>query len=129
MDSNSFSRRTFLAKSALFAPLTIVPRSVLGGVGHTPPSEKLNIAGVGIGGQGASDLRSLASQNIVALCDVDWGKAKRTFETYPKAVRYRDYRVMLEKQKDIEAVVVATPDHTHAVISMEAIRHGKQGSP
>lgn len=125
MDGKTLSRRSFLAKSALFAPLTIVPRHVLGGVGHTPPSEKLNIAGVGIGGQGASDLRHLASQNIVALCDVDWGKAKRTFGAYPQASRYRDYRVMLDKQKDIEAVVVATPDHTHAIISMEAIRHGK----
>jgi len=78
-------RRQFLELVSAVATLTIVPRHVLGGQGHTPPSEKLNIAGVGVGGQGAGDLREMASENIVALCDVDWQKAARTFQTYPKA--------------------------------------------
>lgn len=102
----------------------IVPRHVLGR-GLTPPSDKLNIAGIGIGGMGAGDLREMAGENIVALCDVDWNYAAKTFDEYPGAKRYKDFRVMLEKQKDIDAVVVATPDHTHALISMAAIKSGK----
>ena len=104
---------------------TIVPRHVLGGAGNTPPSEKLNIAGVGVGGQGAVDLSQMESENIVALCDVDDNYAAKTYNTYPKAKRYRDFRVMLEEQKDIDAVVVATPDHTHALVAMAAIEAGK----
>jgi len=88
-------------------------------------NEKLNIAGIGVGGQGAWDLNELAGENIVALCDVDFGYAAKTFEKYPNAKKYKDYREMLDKQKDIDAVVVATPDHTHAIISMAAMRMGK----
>jgi predicted dehydrogenase len=98
---------------------------VLGGPRNIPPSEKLNIAGIGVGGMGGSNLRQLGSENIVALCDVDHNYAAGTFKRYPKAKVYTDYRKMLEKQKDIDAVVIATPDHTHAVISMEAMRRGK----
>jgi predicted dehydrogenase len=98
---------------------------VLGGAGRTTPSEKLNIAGIGIGGQGAHDLQSVNSENIVALCDVDWDYAAKVFKTYPKAKRYRDFRIMLENEKGIDAVVVGTPDHTHAVVSMMAIKMGK----
>jgi len=109
----------------------------LGGPGHTPPSEKLNIAGVGVGGMGASNIDALArysdkdgvvtmpGENIVALCDVDDDYAAKIFERYPKAKKYRDFRKMLEKQKDIDAVVVATPDHTHAVVAMAAMQMGK----
>jgi predicted dehydrogenase len=96
--------------------------------GSTPPSEKLNIAGIGFGGKGFSDLTSVeADANIVALCDVDWGlgQVRRAFERWPKAKRFKDYRIMLDEQKDIDAVIVATPDHTHAVISMAAIKRGK----
>jgi predicted dehydrogenase len=118
------SRRSLLGAGAAVA-FTIVPRHVLGGAGHVPPSEKLNIAGVGVGGQGAGDLREMGSGNIVALCDVDWTRAAETFKQYPKARQYRDFRVMLEKEKNIDAVVVATPDHTHAVASMMAIKLGK----
>ena len=89
------------------------------------PNEKLNIAGIGVGGQGGNDIDNLKSENIVALCDVDDAHAARTFARYPKAKTYRDYRVMLEKQKDIDAVVVGTPDHLHAVVSMAAIQLGK----
>ena len=124
--NKKISRRDFMGGAATAAmAFTIVPRHVLGGPGHTPPSEKLNIAGVGVGGMGGSDLQSLASENIVALCDVHDSYAAKTFKTYPKAKVYKDYRKMLDKQKDIEAVVVATPDHTHACIAMAAIKAGQ----
>lgn len=122
---NMVSRRDFLKRAGAVAPFMIVPRHVLGGKGETPPSEKLNIAFVGAGGRGASSLRELDDQNIVALCDVDDAKAAGSFKRHPKAKRYRDFRVMLDKQKDIDAVVVSTPDHTHAVASMMAIKMGK----
>jgi predicted dehydrogenase len=102
----------------------IVPRHVLGR-GQTPPSEKLNIAGIGVGGMGAANLHELESENIVALCDVDQTYAAETIKRYPNARFYADYRIMLEKQKDIDAVVIATPDHTHAVITKAAMGAGK----
>ncbi|UCC21504.1 MAG: Gfo/Idh/MocA family oxidoreductase [Planctomycetota bacterium] len=124
--TKKISRRGFMQGAAGAAmAFTIVPRHVLGGPGNTPPSEKLNIAGVGVGGMGASDVQNCATENIVALCDVHDSYAAKTFKTYPKAKVYKDYRRMLDKQKDIEAVVVATPDHTHACIAMAAIRAGK----
>ena len=120
------SRRDFMGASVAAAAFTIVPRHVLGGSGNTAPSEKLNIAGIGVGGQGAGDLGNVSSENIVALCDVDWRHAAGTFKRYPKARQYRDFRKMLDKEnKNIDAVVVATPDHTHAVASMMAIKMGK----
>ena len=120
------SRRDFMGTAAAVTAFTIVPRSVLGGRRHVAPSEKLNIAGIGIGGQGGSDLRAVSSQNIVALCDVDWGYAGRMFRRYPDAKKYKDFRIMLDKEdKNIDAVVVATPDHVHAVASMAAIKRGK----
>jgi hypothetical protein len=120
------NRRTFFNGSvAAASSFIILPRHVLGGQGHTAPSDKLNIAGIGIGGMGSADLQDMRTENIVALCDVDWRYAAQTFEAFPDAARYKDYRVMLDKQKDIDAVVVATPDHTHAVISMAAIKMGK----
>ena len=120
------SRRQF-AKGAIYAgaAFSVVPRHVLGGPAHTPPSEKLNIAGIGVGGRGADDLRGVESENIVALCDVDWQHAAATFKRYPSAKRYRDFRKMLDQEQDIDAVVIATPDHTHAVASMAAIKRGK----
>ncbi len=124
--ANGLSRRRFLAASAGLGSATIVPRHVLGGVGHVPPSAKLNIAGIGIAGQGAGDLQNVSSENIVALCDVDRAHAAATFKRYPKASAYADFRVMLEKEdKHIDAVVIATPDHTHAVATMAAIEMGK----
>ena len=125
MSNQHISRRGFLAATATTAAVTIVPRHVLGGPRNIPPSEKLNIAGIGIGGMGKNNLRQLESENIVALCDVDRNYAAGTFKRYPKAKVYTDFRKMLDKQKDIDAVVIATPDHTHAVISMEAMRRGK----
>jgi len=120
------SRRDFLRGSAAATAFTIIPRSALGGSRHIPPSEKLNIAGIGIGGRGAGDLDALSSENIVALCDVDQKYAAATFKRYPKAKKYRDFRRMLDKEdRNIDAVVIATPDHTHAVIAMKAIKMGK----
>ncbi|MHC4497820.1 MAG: Gfo/Idh/MocA family protein [Planctomycetota bacterium] len=119
------SRRQFMSGAAAVAAFTIVPRHVLGGGQYTPPSDKLNIAGIGVGGKGAGDIGAVESENIVALCDVDDDRAGKTFEKYPSAKRYRDFRKMLEKEKNIDAVVVATPDHTHAVASMMAIKMGR----
>ena len=124
--SNKTSRRSFLVQSgAVAAALTIVPRHVLGADGQQTPNSKLNIGVIGSGGRGADDLQELKSENIVALCDVDWDRAAKTFERFPKAVKYRDFRVMLDKEKGIDAVLVATPDHTHAIASMAAIKLGK----
>ncbi len=127
--TESLARRDFVKSAAgivgAVASLTIVPRHVLGGPRQIPPSEKMNIAGIGIGGMGAGNLRQLEAENIVALCDVDPHCAAPTVKRYPKAKFYGDYRKMLEQQKDIDGVVVATPDHTHAVISVAAMRAGK----
>ncbi len=120
------SRRQFVGSAAAASAALIVPSHVLGRVANAvAPSDKLNIAGIGIGGQGASDLSEMESENIVALCDVDADYAGRTFDRYPKAKRYTDYRKMLEDQKDIDAVVIATPDHTHACIAAAAMKAGK----
>jgi predicted dehydrogenase len=119
----AISRRAFVAgATAAATAVNIVPSRVFG---QDAPSNKLNIAGVGVGGMGAGNLRACARENIVALCDVDSNYAAKTFRNYPNAKVYKDYRVMLEKQKDIDAVVIATPDHTHAAITMAAIQAGK----
>lgn len=124
--SEHISRRKFIGiSSATLAGFAIVPRHAVSGLGHIAPSDKLNIAGIGIGGKGKDNLRNMVGQNMVALCDVDWDYADDVFKTYPEAIRYRDFRVMLEKQKDIEAVVIATPDHSHAVQAMAAMQLGK----
>jgi predicted dehydrogenase len=170
-EKKEISRRTFLTDIAAGgAALTIVPRNVLGR-GFSPPSDTLNVAAVGVGGMGRNNLINLASQNIVALCDVDWRYADKGFdrldldierlkkrielpappppgetpaefdpvkaqarlegmiklktERLPKARRYTDYRDMLEHQKDIDAVLVATPDHMHASIALAAMDLGK----
>ena len=128
MAENKMTRRGFLksAAAASTAPALFhfVPRHVLGR-GQTPPSDRLNIAGIGVGGMGAANLHELESENIVALCDVDPGYAAETVKRYPDAKFYSDFRIMLEQQKDIDAVVIATPDHSHAVITMAAIGAGK----
>jgi predicted dehydrogenase len=124
--SSGLSRRDLVGATVAAAALTVVPRHVVGGSRHVSPSEKLNIAGIGIGGRGAGDLDEVSSENIVALCDVDKAYAAGVFKRYPKARRYTDFRRMLEKEdKQIDAVVIATPDHTHAVITMMAIKMGK----
>src|SRR5438552_7865220 len=120
------SRRQFLCRSAVSgAGFMILPGAVLGLHGATSPNEKLNLAGIGIGGQGGSDLASMESENIVALCDVDKNHAGHIFRKYPKAKQFTDYRKMLDEMKEIDAVVIATPDHHHAFASMEAIKVSK----
>ena len=119
--NKKISRRDFMGAAAAVTAFTIVPRSVLGGQGHIAPSEKINIAGIGVGGQGGGDISAVSSQNIVALCDVDWRRASATFRRHPNAKKYKDFRIMLDKEdKNIDAVVVATPDHVHAAASMAA---------
>jgi len=132
----NITRRDFLGRSAAAATaFMVVPRHVLGGPGYLSPSDTLNIGCVGVGGKGSSDIRSVSSENIVALCDVDdtqmagFLKSERNdpqyIEMYNKANKYRDFRIMLEKEKHIDAITVSTPDHTHAVIAMMAIKMGK----
>ncbi len=118
------NRRKFLGTAAAASGWMIVPRRVLGR-GMKAPSDLLNVAGIGVGGQGGGVLRGLEDVNVVALCDVDWARGARSAERFPDAPRYNDFRMMLEKQKDIDAVVVGTPDHTHAVATLAAIAAGK----
>lgn len=118
-------RRSFLNATFAMTALSVVPRNVLGGAGQKPPSEKLNIGVIGAGGRGADDIDGVKQENIVALCDVDLASAAKTLGQYPNAAKYHDFRVMLDKEKGLDAVVVATPDHTHAVASMAAIKRGK----
>src|SRR6266550_2482232 len=123
---SQFTRRQFLRGATLStAGFMIVPSAVLGLRGATLPSGKLNIAGIGFGGQGAHDLAQMESENIIALCDVDKHHAGRIFTKYSKARQFTDYRKMLDEMKEIDAVVIATPDHHHAFASMEAIKRGK----
>jgi len=163
--SKGVSRRQFIETAAITgAGIAIVPRHVLGR-GYTPPSDLLNIASVGIGGMGHTNLANVGSQNIVAICDVDWDYAGKSIERFsreleqrknpapprpgqtpntdparagqsvenyqrlvdnlPKAKHYTDYREMLAQQKDIDAVIVATPDHMHAAIASAAMAAGK----
>jgi predicted dehydrogenase len=121
------SRRDFIKKSAaLAAGLTILPSHVVSGLGHKAPSDKLNIVGVGIGGKGRANLDAMNTENIIALCDVDWKYAKGTFDAYPKAEKFTDWRVLFDKLgKSIDGVLVATPDHSHAVVAANAITLGK----
>ena len=121
--TRSMSRRRFASTTALAAlSAAIVPSRVLGA---QAPSNRLNIAAIGIGGMGASNLRALEGETIVALCDVDRAYAAKTVALYPQARFYRDYRLMLEKEKGVDAVVIATPDHTHAVITLAVLQAGK----
>ena len=103
-EKGKVSRRKFIGASAAAAAATaIVPRHVLGGKGYTPPSEKLNIAGIGVAGQGRADINKFSLENIVALADVDWDFAAGTFRAYPEAKRYKDFRKMLDAEKNLDA--------------------------
>jgi predicted dehydrogenase len=122
------NRRDFLRATGIVAGgISIVPRHVLAASGQTPPSEKLNIAAIGSSGMGRGDIDAVApGNNLVALCDVDQAHAAGTFKQYPGAKRFQDFRKMFdEMERQIDAVVVATPDHTHAVAAMAAIKRGK----
>jgi hypothetical protein len=128
-EKNKITRRSFVGTTgAAIAGLTILPSSVVSGLGYRAPSDKLNIAGIGVGGMGNHNLKALKSENIVALCDVDWGycKSNGVFEEYPGAKWYWDWRKMYDELgKSIDAVVIATADHTHALTAANAITMGK----
>ena len=124
----NMSRRSFLETSGVVAAgFTILPSSVISGLGKRAPSDKLNIAVVGIGGMGNSNLKAVkATENIVALCDVDWAYSKDVFAENPNAKAYWDWRKMYDEMgKSVDAVIVATADHTHAIIAATAITLGK----
>jgi predicted dehydrogenase len=118
-------RRRFLAGAAAATAFTVIPRRVLGRPGQPSANNKLNIAGVGVGGMGSGDIRRVPSENIVAICDPDASHAARSARQFPNAKIYDDFRKMLDTQKDIDAVMVATPDHNHAMVTMTALRMGK----
>ena len=127
-NSKHITRRRFLGTTgAVAAGLTILPSSAVSGLGHKAPSDKLNIAVVGIGGMGNTNLMHVApTENIFALCDVDWGYAKRVFTANPNAKAYWDWRKMYDEiGKSIDAVIVATADHSHAGVAAHAITMGK----
>jgi predicted dehydrogenase len=152
-ESTPISRRTFVRDGATaaaafaMAPM-IVPRHVLGGVGYRAPSRTLNVAMIGFGGMGMSNMNALlqAGENVVAVCDIDYAYVERSIagrlrprqgqtaapaeatklqEAYTKAKKYDDFRTMFDKQKDIDAVVIATPDHLHAIAAYHAMKAGK----
>ena len=126
---SNITRRSFLQRSAAAAAaFSIVPGTILGkSHGYVDPSDKLNIAGVGIGGMGNANLKNMEkTDNIVALCDIDWKYAKPVFDRHPNAKKYWDYRKMLDEMgKSIDAVLIATADHTHAMITADAMTMGK----
>jgi predicted dehydrogenase len=111
----SFLKRTAVATAALSFPF-VSTRNVLGA------NERLNIAAIGAGGKGSVDVAGCDSQNIFALCDVDEKNAAGTFNKYPKAKRFKDFRVMLDQEKSIDAVTISTPDHMHFPAAMWAMR-------
>ena len=126
MSDGKVSRRFFIIGStaALTAGKALAKTASLKRVGYKSPNEKLNIAAIGAGGKGASDIEGCASENIVALCDPDAKTAAKTFQKYPQAKQYKDFRQMLDKEKNIDAVTISTPDHNHAVAAMWAMERG-----
>ena len=123
------SRRSFIKNSVAVSSVFLVPRHVLGGAGYTAPSDQLNLAAIGAGGKGASDIANASvngRERVVALCDVDFfGSAAESVKKFPKAKQYADYREMLDKEKDIDAVTISTPDHVHAPAAAFAMERGK----
>ena len=122
------SRREFVGAATAVAAFHFVPRRVLAGAGQSSANERLNVAGIGVGGRGSADVNGCADAgaNIVALCDVDWARAGGTFKKFPDARKYKDFREMLEKEdKNIDAVSIGTPDHVHAPAAIMAMKMGK----
>ncbi len=126
---SNITRRSFIQRgTAAAAAFTIAPSTILGkNHGYTAPTDKLNIAVVGIGGMGHSNIKAVENtENIVALCDVDWKYAKPVFDRFPNAQKYWDYRKMYDEMNNsIDAVIIATADHTHAIITADAMTLGK----
>jgi predicted dehydrogenase len=127
--TGDINRRNFLKSAAAISAFTIVPRFVLGGKNYIPPSDTLYIAGVGVGGKGTSDLTGFAAHpnaKIAFLCDVDDRMAVKSKENFPSAKYYKDFRILLDKEnKNIDAVSVSTPDHTHYSVAMAAMERKK----
>ena len=121
------SRREFVKQAATAAAgITIVPSFTVSGLGHKPPSDKMNIVGIGIGGKGHPNLVAMNTENIIGLCDVDWKYAKKCFDEFPGAKKYYDWRKMFDELGDsIDGVMVATADHTHAIVASHAMVMGK----
>ncbi len=123
--TRSVTRRTFLRNMAWTGSGLVIlthARSVRG----TAANSRLNIAGIGVAGRGGDDIDGVASENLIALCDVDDKHAAKTFEKFPAAKRYKDFRKMLDEvHNQIDAVVVGTPDHTHAPAAVMAMKLGK----
>ena len=121
------SRRNFLKNSAAATVgISIIPAFSVSGLGHKAPSDKMNIVGVGVGGKGHSNLKGMSEENIIGLCDVDWKYAEGCFKEFPNAKRYCDWRKMFDEQgSSIDGVMVATSDHTHAIVASTALTLGK----
>jgi len=126
--NNKTNRRSFIKNSALaFAGISIIPRHVMGR-GFIAPSDQLNVAVIGGGGKGYSDAVNVWNKglaNISAICDVDWNRASKAFTKFPKAQKFKDFRVLLDTMTDIDAITVSTPDHTHATIALAAMQLNK----
>ncbi len=129
MSSSKLSRRAFLAATTTTAVTlaAAAPNDAKVVPGKVSPNEKLNIAAIGAGGKGSSDIGNCADlgENVVALCDVDWDRAKHTFNSMPKAAKFKDYRNMLDAMPEIDALTISTPDHTHAPAAYMAMKMGK----
>src|SRR5436190_14079575 len=125
--TNSITRRKFLWASALSAAAFASPDGLtaVAKARFASPNNKLNLGFIGAGGRAAENLKEMTSENIIALCDVDDKNAAETFAKFPNAKRYRDFRKMLDEEKSLDAVVVSTPDHTHAIAAIAALRAGK----
>ena len=128
--NNSIKRRDFIKNGVAASSLFIVPRHVLGGVGYTAPSDQLALAGIGVGGKGQGDLRNASvngRERVVALCDSDSSGSngiKKSIDRFPDAKFYDNFKKMLDKEKNIDAVTISTPDHTHAVAAQYAMERG-----
>jgi hypothetical protein len=121
------TRRQFIGQTAaLRAAFWVVGNRALSAA--KSPNEKLNIGVIGCGGRGFRNLEGCRSENIVTLCDVDEQRGAEAFKQFPAVKRYHDYRVMLDKQRDLDAVIVSTPDHHHAPASVMAMKLGKHDS-
>ena len=127
MSKSIVSRRKFIRNTAIAgAGFSIVPSYTVSGLGHKAPSDKLNIVGVGVGGKGHANLLAMGSENIIGLCDVDWKYSDNCFKAFPKARKFYDWRRMFDDLGDsMDAVMVATADHSHAIIAAKALSMGK----
>ena len=126
MNTSKITRRHFFLSGAVsLAAGNLLAQTLTRTRGrYRSPNEKLNLAAIGVGGQGAGDIAECESENIVALCDVDWKSAAETFSKYPKARQYKDFRVMLDKERSLDAVTISTPDHFHTVAALWAMERG-----